>query len=145
MFFVYSSNPIRRKSFRNSNQCRPQPAVNESYLSIHQPTHQHLIRISYCLQDSEDLAAVWMSPPATFDRLAGDRLCQSRNRPFGRSENHSMFPHKSYSLFYVHRTSSISLVRISLHRFERSAACSKSISPSLVAIQVVRKHGLNRT
>src|SRR6267143_5522421 len=46
--------------------------------------------MGYCLKDGEDLMAFRMSPPAPLNRLVDDRLCQPRNRTFGRGENYAV-------------------------------------------------------
>jgi hypothetical protein len=68
--------------------------VYESDFSIHKTAHEHIFRIRYRLKDSEDLMALGMRPPASPDWLAGNRLCKSGNRAFGRRKDYAMLFNK---------------------------------------------------
>jgi hypothetical protein len=62
------------KSLRCSNHCRPKPAVDEGHFSIYKAANEHIFGIRYSLQDSENLVALRMSPPASLNRVVNDRL-----------------------------------------------------------------------
>jgi hypothetical protein len=68
--------------------------VYESDFSIHKTANEHIVRIRYRLKDSEDLMAFGMRPPASFDGLAGNRLCESGNRAFGGRKDYAMLLNK---------------------------------------------------
>jgi hypothetical protein len=68
--------------------------VDESDFAIHKTANEHICRIRYGLKDSEDLMALGMRPPASLDGLAGNRLCKSGNRAFGRGKDHAMLLNK---------------------------------------------------
>src|SRR6266487_255338 len=58
--------------------------------------------MSHCLQDGEDLVTPWMSPPASLDGPADDRLRQARNGALARDEDHALLPDKCHCLVGGH-------------------------------------------
>ena len=91
MLLMYLCDLSGGKSFRNSNQCRPKPAMHESDLPIYQTANEHIVRIGYCLEDGENLMVLRMGPPASLNRLVDNRLSQPRNGAFGRREDNAVF------------------------------------------------------
>jgi hypothetical protein len=74
----------------HSYERRPKSAVNESDLSIHQSTNEHIFGMGYYLKEREDLVAFRMGPPTPLNRLVYDCLSQPWNWAFGRSENYAV-------------------------------------------------------
>lgn len=87
VLFMHLRNSVGRKSLRHSNQRRPEPAVNEGHLAIHETANEHIVRIGHRLEDGEYVVAPGMRPPAALDGFPGDRLGQPRNRALGRYED----------------------------------------------------------
>jgi len=71
---MYLRDPSGGKSLRYSHHCRPKPPVDEGDSSIYKAANEHIFGIRYGLQDSENLVALRMSPPASLNRLVDDRF-----------------------------------------------------------------------
>jgi hypothetical protein len=56
--------------------------VDKSKLSVDKTAYQDIFRFRHCLEYRKDLMAFRVSPPASFDGLAGDRLAKSGNGAF---------------------------------------------------------------
>jgi hypothetical protein len=56
--------------------------VDKSELSVDKTTHEDIFRIRHCLEYRKDMMALRVSPPASFDGLAGDRIGKPGNGAF---------------------------------------------------------------
>jgi hypothetical protein len=83
VLFSNLRNPRCRESVGYSDQRRPKTAVDKSKLSVDKTTYQDIFRIRHCLEYRKDMTTFRVSPPASFDGLAGDRLGTSGNGAFG--------------------------------------------------------------
>jgi hypothetical protein len=88
---MHLRNVSRGKRSGDSHQRRPKPAVNKSHLSIHQTANKHIFRISYRLKDGEYMMAFRMRPPASANRLVGDRFHEPWHRALRRCQNYTVF------------------------------------------------------
>jgi hypothetical protein len=79
--------PCAREAMFESHQCRPEPAVHQSYLALNEPAHQQIARSLYLAQYGENLVARRVRPPAAADRRADDGLHQARRRTLARHEH----------------------------------------------------------
>jgi len=70
--------PWAREAVRESHQCRPQPAVHQSYLARDEPARQQITRFSYLRQYCEDSMARRVRPPAAANRLTEYDFDQAR-------------------------------------------------------------------
>jgi hypothetical protein len=57
--------------------------VDKSELSVDKTAYQDIFRIRHCLEYRKDMMTFRMSPPASLDGLAGDRLGKPGNGAFG--------------------------------------------------------------
>src|SRR5262249_46296482 len=62
----------RRKMPSRAHQRRPQPAMHERQLVVHNPADDYVRRVTGCTKDSEHVTAAWVRPSASFDARAND-------------------------------------------------------------------------
>ena len=82
--------PLLSQFIREPNQGWPQTPMDESNLPIHESETQHLGRVVDRAESLKNLGALLVAPPASTNRLTGDRFRQIWNRPFRRGQDDSM-------------------------------------------------------
>ena len=89
---------LGRETFGESNKGGPKSSMNQRDLSVDEPTHENLVRVSHRSKDSVDVMTLWMRPPAALDVFADDSFRKARCGSFGGSEYDAVLSDESQCL-----------------------------------------------
>jgi len=84
-----------------SNQRRPEPAMNQRDLAVEEPTHEDLLGFGDGFQDGVDVVAPRVRPPTAFDGFADDGLGETRRGSLRRSQHDTMLPDKGQGFLSI--------------------------------------------
>jgi len=85
---------LGREAFRQPDQYRPQPSMNQRDLAIDEPANENVLGFADRGENGEDPATLPMRPPAALDRFTHDRFCEPGSISLRRSQHDAVFPHE---------------------------------------------------
>jgi hypothetical protein len=111
------------------DQCRPEPAVHDSHLSVDEPALQQVAGFAERLQHGEDSMAVRVRPPASPDRFAKNRFHQTRHGSSCGNQHGAMLFYEGQGVVRAHHAGEC--IRIGLTR--QSSTCEDRTGQSPMA------------
>lgn len=94
--------PLRQPA-RQPNQGRPQTPMHERDPAVQKPAHEHLLRVAHRSGHPVHVTRFRVTPPASQDRPARDRLGQARHRTLARHQHDSVLPDEDQRLSSAQR------------------------------------------
>jgi uncharacterized membrane protein YphA (DoxX/SURF4 family) len=83
-----------REPVGKTNQCWPEPSMNECDLATYDAANKNIIVVSHRTGQCEYLFALGVGPPTSLERSLRHRLCQGGNRPSTRLQHDTVFSNK---------------------------------------------------
>ena len=95
VLLVNRCKPLSWEAVGDTDKRRPDPSVDQRDSALDQASCNDIPGRTKAVENSEDLMAGRVAPPASADRLAGDLLCKIRHGPTSRLQHHPLLTHPS--------------------------------------------------